>query len=134
MHTSRILRRNLYSVPSKIKLITNKALCRPRMEVEVWESIANKHLLLLGMVQNKATRFIIRLTGRDGLKWLRLAPLQERRKMKRIKPLFSIMESRDPSFTEMTDFIVMCFKEDCPSTRATLKGQQLTIGSKRGAF
>ena len=48
------------NLPTKVKLIAYKTLCRPRMEfaVEVWDPTANKYIQMLEMVQNKAVRFV----------------------------------------------------------------------------
>ena len=64
-----MLKRNLHSAPTKVKLIAYKTLCRPRMEfaVEVWDPTANKYIQMLAMVQNKAVRFVSNLKGREGV-------------------------------------------------------------------
>ena len=60
-----MLKRNLHSVLTKVKLIAYKTLCRPRMEfaVEVWDPTANKYIQMLEMVQNKAASFVSNLRG-----------------------------------------------------------------------
>ena len=65
MQTLGTLKRNLYSAPTKVKLIAYKTLCRPRMEfaVEVWDPTANKYIQMLEMVQNKAASFVSNLRG-----------------------------------------------------------------------
>ena len=69
MQTLGILKRNLHSAPTKVKLIAYKTLCRPRMEfaVEVWDPTANKYIQMLEIVQNKAARFLSNLKRREGV-------------------------------------------------------------------
>lgn len=140
VQTLGMLRRNISAAPPKIKLIAYKALCRPKMEfaLEVWDPSTKKYIQLLEMVQNRATRFISNLKGRDGVtrekENLGLVPLQERRKIQRIKTLHDILKSSDPSFKELNDFIDTCFKDDRPQTRAKSKGQPLAISTSRDTF
>ena len=140
VQTLGILKRNIFTAPPKVKLIAYKTLCRPKMEfaMEVWDSSAKKYIQLLEIVQNKATRFISNLKGRDGVtrekEQLGLVSLQERRKMQRVKTLHTILESTDPSFKELNDFIDACFKDNRPQTRAKSKGKPLAISTSRDAF
>ena len=109
MQTLGMLKRNLHSAPTKVKLIASKTLCRPRMEfaVEVWDPAANKYIRMLEMVQNKAVRFVSNSKGREGVtdekERLGLEPLQERRKMQRIKTLHNIMGWKNTSLGELND-------------------------------
>ena len=129
-----MLKRNLHSAPTKVKLIAYKTLCRPRMEfaVEVRDPTANKYIQMLEIVQNKAAHFVSNLKGREGVtnekKQLGLDPLQERLKMQRIKTLHNILGSKDTSLGELNDLINACFKEDRPQTRA------LAIRAERTPF
>ena len=127
------------NLPTKVKLIAYKTLCRPRMEfaVEVWDPTANKYIQMLEMVQNKAVRFVSDLKGREGVtdekERLGLEPLQERRKMQRVKTTLHniIMGSKDTSLGELNDLINECFKEDRPKTRAKVRGQPLGTRAER---
>ena len=120
MQTLGMLKRNLHSAPTKVKLIAYKTLCRLRMEfaVEVWDPTANKYIQMLEMVQNKAARFVSNLKRRERVtnekERLGLEPLQDRRKMQRIYTLHNIMGSKDTSLGELNDLINECFKEDGP--------------------
>ena len=119
MQTLGILKRNIHSAPTKVKLIAHKALCRPRMEfaAEVWD-LTNKYIQMLEMVQNKAKRFLSNLKRRYGVtnekEWMGLEPLQERRKMQRMKTLHNIMGSKNIFLGELNDLINVCFKKIVP--------------------
>ena len=63
-----------------------------------------------------------------------LEPLQERRKMQRIKTLHNIMRSKDTSLGELNDWINVYFKEDRRQTRAKVRGQPLAIRAERNPF
>ena len=65
---------------------------------------------------------------------LGLEPLQERRKMQSLKTLHNIIGSKDTSLGELNDLINECFKEDCPQTRAKVRGQPLAILAERTPF
>ena len=54
-------------------------------------------------------------------------------KMQRIKTLLSVMEPRNPSFTEL-NFVFTCVLKKAVPTRAKVQGQPLVIFSNQGAF
>ena len=69
MRTLGLLRRALSVAPEKVKCLTYRILCRPKLEyaVEVWDPFLVKRIESLESVQSKAVRFIENLKGRGGV-------------------------------------------------------------------
>ena len=105
-----LIKRSLYAASKKNRLLAYTTLCRPILEYgsSLWDPHSKSLVYDIGMVQNRAIRFICGLKGRkdsisEARKSLGLCQLSDRRLNNRLKLLLRMMDDSHPSLSDFVE-------------------------------